>query len=98
MPDNKIFKEFLESTYDREKNYNSICSKIKGGIDMKKKILNIVAVLLIVLVTAKSVYAKIAWHIEYKEYENRNVITRTLAINENNYSENLTWTMCIKMK
>ena len=24
MPDNKIFKEFLESTYDREKNYNSI--------------------------------------------------------------------------
>ena len=89
MPDNKIFKEFLESTYDREKNYNSICSKIKGGIDMKKKILNIVAVLLIVLVTAKSVYAKIAWHIEYKEYENRNVITRTLAIDENNYSENL---------
>lgn len=92
MPENKIFKEFLESTYDREKNYNSICSKIKGGIDMKKKILNIAAVLLIVLVTgvtAQSVYAKIAWHIEYKEYENRNVIRRTLAIDENNYSENL---------
>lgn len=92
MPDNKIFKEFLESTYDKEENYNSISSKIKGGIDMKKKILNIVAVLLIVLVTgvtAKSVYAKIAWHIEYKEYENRNVITRTIAIDENNYSENL---------
>lgn len=92
MPDNKIFKEFLESTYDREKNYNSICFKIKGGIDMKKKILNIAAVLLIVLVTgvtAKSVYAKIAWHIEYKEYENRNIIRRTLAIDENNYSENL---------
>lgn len=92
MSENKIFKEFLESTYDREKNYNSICSKIKGGIDMKKRILNIVAVLLIVLVTgvtAQSVYAKIVWHIEYKEYENRNVIRRTLAIDENNYSENL---------
>ena len=50
MQENKIFKEFLENTYNKDKNYNSICSYIKGGIYMKKNLLNIAAVILTVLV------------------------------------------------
>ncbi|MCI8481970.1 MAG: hypothetical protein HFJ27_02560 [Clostridia bacterium] len=62
---------------------------------MKKKILNIAAVLLVAViigVTAQGVYAKISWNIAYKEYQNRNVITKSIALEENapnNYSENL---------
>ncbi|MBO5478896.1 MAG: hypothetical protein J6A04_04210 [Clostridia bacterium] len=95
MPENKILKEFLESTYNKEKNYNSICSKIKGGMNMKKKLLNIAAVLLIIVVagvTVQGVYAKIAWNIEYEKYQNRNVITRTVAIDETkqgDFAENI---------
>ncbi len=95
MQENKIFKEFLENTYDKDKNYNSICSYIKGGIYMKKNLLNIAAVILTVLVigiSAQNIYAKIAWNIEYKEYQKRNVITRQIAIDENSkdgYIENL---------
>ena len=95
MQENKIFKEFLENTYNKDKNYNSICSYIKGGIYMKKNLLNIAAVILTVLVigiSAQNIYAKIAWNIEYKEYQKRNVITRQIAIDENSkdgYIENL---------
>lgn len=95
MSENRIFKEFGESIYDRNENYKCICSKIKGGNDMKKKLLNTVAVLLMVLVvgaTAHGVYAQIAWNIEYKEYENRNVITKRIALNEeikNGWAENI---------
>lgn len=95
MSENKIFKEFCQSIYNKENNYHSICSNIKGGMDMKKKWFNVAAVILIAViigVTAKGVYAKISWNIAYKEYENRNVITRKIAIDEEKqeeYSENL---------
>ncbi len=95
MSENRIFKEFCEKVYNKENNYSSICSKIKGGSGMKKKIFNIVAMLIIAVIvgtTAKGVYAKIVWNIAYEEYRNRNVITKSIAIDEtakNKYSENL---------
>lgn len=95
MPENKILKEFLEITYDKEKNYDSICSKIKGEVDMKKKWSNIAAVLLMILVIGVATpvaYAKIVWNIEYEKYQNRNVITRRVALDEESkegYSQNI---------
>lgn len=94
MHENKIFRELLENVYNKEKNYTDISSKIKKVIDMKKKILKIVAVLLIVVIgyTAQDIYAKIAWNISYEKYKNRNVITRSIALDEkakDKYRENL---------
>lgn len=95
MSENRIFKEFCENAYNKEKNYNAICSKIKGGIDVKRKLLNIAAMLVIAVIigaTAKEVYAKIVWNIMYEQYQNRNVNTKSIAIDEtvkDKYSENL---------
>lgn len=96
MPKNEVFKEFCENMYSKEKNYNSICSKIKGGSDMKKKLLNNIAAILVIAiimgVTAKGVYAKIVWNIDYAKYQNRNIITKSIAIDEktkDEQSENL---------
>lgn len=95
MRENKVFQEFLQNTYDKDKNFEFICSEIKGGIDMKRKILNMVAVLLVVILigaTSSSIYAKISWNIEYKEFQNRLVKTDLVAIDEattNGYAENL---------
>lgn len=78
-----------------EKKYNSIQSRVKGGIYMKKKLLNCVAVLLLILVIGtigQGVYAKIAWEIAYEEYQKRNIVVRQIALDEESkegYTENL---------
>ena len=65
MQENKVFQKFLQSTYDKEKNYKSILSKTKGGINMKKKILNIAAIVIIIIglgILTPKIYAKIAFN------------------------------------
>lgn len=95
MSENKILKEFLKNTYNQEKNYNSICSKIEKNIYEKKKVLNVAALILIVLVigvTANEVYAKVAWNIACKKYQERNIISKTIALDEGSrakYSEKI---------
>lgn len=92
---NKILKDFLEDTYDKNANYDSICSEIRRRSNMKKKISNIAAVVLIVIIVGAltpTIYGKIEWNIEYKEYQNRNVKSGYATIDnsiENGYVENL---------
>lgn len=95
MQENNILKEFLKDTYNERKNYNSILSKTKGGVYMKKKILNIAAVIVIIIgigIFAPKIYAKILWNIDYKKYQEREISREKIAINEsttNGYAENL---------
>lgn len=71
------FKEYVNSQFDCDTNYHMILNKVKGSGNMKKKkILNIAAVLLVILILgamAPGIYASIKWNIEYKEYQNRKV-------------------------
>lgn len=74
MPKNKILSNYLSTTYDKEKNLDTICSKIKTHEIKKKKLLNIAAVLIITIFVGSigtSIYAKRKWEISYKEFENR---------------------------
>lgn len=95
MKDNKIFKEYMQNTYNKEENYNSILSKVKGGVNMKKKILNIAAVLIVIIglgVFTPKIYARIVWNIDYKKYQERQISRKQIAIDEsktNGFSENI---------
>ena len=86
---NQAFKEYTEKIHNMDLNYEAILSKQKkGGSKMKfkkKKILNIAAIFIaVILVGALStqIYAKIQWNIEFKEYQNREYATGTGAIKE----------------
>ena len=88
---NRHYEEFAKDKFDKEKNYNSIISKIKDGIPMKKnkstkyKILNIAAIFIVTIIIASlapSIYAKIQWNIQFKEYQNREYETGSGTIKE----------------
>ena len=69
---NNTLKEHLESKYNKEENYKKILSKEKGVVNMKKKILNIAAIFLVIVITgfvSTQIYAKIKWNAEFKEYQ-----------------------------
>lgn len=95
MQENKVFQEFLQNTYDKNKNYKSILSKTKGGINMKKKILNIAAIVIIIIglgILTPKIYAKIAFNIDYKKYQERQISRENIAIKEstsNGFAENI---------
>lgn len=95
MQENKVFQEFLQNTYDKDKNYKSILSKTKGGINMKKKILNIAAIVVIIIglgILTPKIYAKIAFNIDYKKYQERQISRENIAIKEstsNGFAENI---------
>lgn len=61
------FKEYVNSQFDCDTNYHMILNKVKGSGNMKKKkILNIAAVLLVILILgamAPGIYASIKWNI-----------------------------------
>lgn len=96
-------KDLLKAIGDIDDNYlcennkklKKYSEKFKEVFDMKKKFLNAVAVVVLVLVIgtiAPKVYAMIVWNIEYKEYENRNIIRRMVALDESSrvgYIENI---------
>ena len=70
---NNSFKEYLENMYNKDSNYKQILSKEKGVVNMKRKILNIAAIFVVVIlagVISTQIYAKIKWNIEFKEYKN----------------------------
>ena len=73
---NKILKEYVEKDNNIESNYNAIFSKMEGNRmkNFMKKLANTAAVILAILVVGTAsvqVYAKIAWDIQFKEYQNR---------------------------
>lgn len=86
MLESKLLKNYLNEKYSKENNYYEILQKVKGSGNMKKrKILNIAAILLIVIMLGAltpSIYAKIQWNIEYQEYENRTINYGSATINE----------------
>lgn len=79
---NKIFEDFTNDKFNKDKNFKAILAKSKEAVDMKnkyKKILNIAAIILItVAVTGISpqIYAKFQWNVKFNEYKNRPVITK----------------------
>ena len=88
---NRHYEEFAKDKFDKEKNYNAIISKIKEGSSMKKnkstkyKILNIAAIFIVTIIIASlapSIYAKIQWNIQFKEYQNREYETGSGTIKE----------------
>ena len=74
---NKYLKEYTEKEFNKQENYNKILSRSKGDGEMKmtiKKITSLVAVFILVLfigVTSKTIYAKVKWNIEFKDFQNR---------------------------
>lgn len=69
-------KSYLEEIHNQDKNYEKILLKTKGVMHMKRKILNMAAIFVVVLLvgaTSSSLYAKIKWNIAFEEYQNRPV-------------------------
>lgn len=87
---NRLYEEFAKEKFDKEKNYNAIISKVKEGNTMKNKttkykILNIAAIFIVAIIVASltpSIYAKIQWNIQFKEYQNREYETGSGTIKE----------------
>lgn len=90
---NKTLKEHLENEYSKEKNYQKILYKEKKVVSMKRKILNIAAIFLVIIVAgvlSTNIYAEIQWNKEFDVYKNLpSVRTKgTLAeIKEGGYAE-----------
>jgi len=90
---NKTLKEHLENEYSKEKNYQKILYKEKKVVSMKRKILNIAAIFLVIIVAgvlSTNIYAEIQWNKEFDIYKNLpSVRTKgTLAeIKEDGYAE-----------
>lgn len=90
---NKTLKEHLENEYSKEKNYQKILYKEKKVVSMKRKILNIAAIFLVIIVAgvlSTNIYAEIQWNKEFDVYKNLpSVRTKgTLAeIKEDGYAE-----------
>lgn len=86
MQQNKYLTRYLKQQFDRQQNYDQILKKVKGsGYMNKKRILNIAAILLVVIIVAAmspSIYAQIKWNIEYKEYQNREISYGSGAVDE----------------
>lgn len=95
MEKKEYLTEFLQKQYSEQQNYDEILKKIKGGKDMRKrKILNIAAVLLIVIIVSvmsPNIYAQIKWRIEYKEYQQREINYGSATINQavKDYEQNI---------
>lgn len=86
MQQNEYLTRYLKQQFDRQQNYDQILKKVKGsGYMNKKRILNIAAILLVVIIVAAmspSIYAQIKWNIEYKEYQNREISYGSGAVDE----------------
>ena len=70
---NKTLKEHLENEYSKEKNYQKILYKEKKVVSMKRKILNIAAIFLVIIVAgvlSTNIYAEIQWNKEFDIYKN----------------------------
>ncbi len=73
---NKIWKEYIDEVHNKKANFEAIYSKTKGVGSMKRKLFNIAAVFVAIVVigaTSSQIYAKIQWNVEFKEYQRRPV-------------------------
>lgn len=73
---NKIWKEYMDEIHNKETNYEKIRSKAKGVSHMRRKILNVAAVFVAIVVigaTSSQMYAKIKWNVAFEEYKSRPV-------------------------
>lgn len=81
MQESKVVQDFFDNIYNKEKNYKKIYSKINKK-EKIKKISNVVAIFIMIItigITAPKIYAKISWNIEYKEFENRNIVNSEIS-------------------
>lgn len=91
--ENRILKEYIETIHNPDENFEKILLKRKGERTMKKKIWNMVAIFVVILVigaTSSEIYAKRQWDIEFKEYQNREyeyAIATVKEAAENGYME-----------
>lgn len=70
---NSFILDKMKSEFNEEKNYETILSNIRKEKCMKRKILNMVAIFLVVIligIGSNSIYAKVKWEINFKEYVN----------------------------
>lgn len=93
MHKNEILYEYLDNKniINQKENYEMIYSKIQKQNNIKKIINNVAAVIVVAItfgVVTTTIYAKRAWDIEYKEYENR-IVNYTNASLKNSKIENL---------
>lgn len=93
---NKYFKNYTEEIYNKEENYSKIIKKVKGEEKMKltmKKILITVSTVIIVIfsgIQANTIYAKIKWNIDFKEFSTIDIVKQTTSLDEastNGYGE-----------
>lgn len=71
---NNAFKEYFDNEFNTNKNYEEVILREKKSSNLGKKMLNIVATLLVIGVTgivSTQIYAKIKWNIDFKEYQDR---------------------------
>lgn len=93
---NNIYENFSKEKFNKENNYKRILNKAKEEKNMKKiKVTNLVAVLAAIVIVAcisPTIYAKIKWNIEFKEYQNREYETGNGTVEdaiESGYYENI---------
>lgn len=74
---NKIYQDFASEKYDKERNYNKIMQKVKAEKKSKtlkfSRIQAIAVALIVICIITPTMYAKIKWDIEFKEYQYRPV-------------------------
>ena len=93
---NNIYENFSKEKFNKDNNYKRILDKTKEERNMKKiKISNLVAVvaaIVIVVCISPTIYAKIKWNIEFKDYQNREYETCSATLKEaveNGYYEDV---------
>lgn len=72
----KVWKEYLDEIHNRDMNYEKIRLKTRGVSHMRRKILNVAAVFVAIVVigaTSSQMYAKIKWNVAFEEYKSRPV-------------------------
>lgn len=90
---NKVFKEHIEEVNNKEAIFKEIITKEKRRGTMKKRIFNIAATFLVVMiigVTSSQIYAKIQWNIQFKEYKDNMIYPEEGSLEEakeNGYAE-----------
>lgn len=74
---NKIYQDFTNEKYDKDRNYNKIMQRVRSeGKNRKFKFAGIPAIavaLVAICIITPTMYAKIKWNIEFKEYQYRPV-------------------------
>lgn len=91
----EVLKEYLRNQNNADENYKIILEKAKLKNSKFKKVINIAAVILVIMIlgnVSNQIYAKRQWDIKFEEYKNRKYGLKTVGIeeaNENGYVEKI---------